>query len=474
MKKRSSRILSLVLAGLMTGQMAVTGFSAGTEQEITAESVETDLIPPEVSVYQVENLADTETKAPIIDLQTLYVKWADVPGAEYYSVSLAEKSGSEWITVTEETELYDIEYSFRKSCFVSAQEKQTVYRIGAAAHNADSSSETVYKYFAVAVPPEVDESILVNGAAAVRWDSGSGFEVTNTFNVTSDFEWDITCIYDWIEAIYYDGDLIVTLKHNSGTSRSGSITLSNGYETAVITVNQGFALVAPQLIYPILSTDANNPTAYPIGGMYFEVDEGWLYNHAKIFKFVNDEWIEVCDTAVIESYNDWFEIPAEYFDANEKYRVTLYACYSEDFEEYEVEEQQLTASWYFVPVEADHYITLNGRTTEEYTEDDTIVLFSSNLWSWETDCDWITIKSGHTAHYNHCNGEIGVLVSENTENIDRSGTVTFSNGYATAALIVTQESIDQQPKHIFPENMSRVFLQSYSDFSQFVRINLQG
>ena len=327
--------------------------------------------------------------------------------------------------------------------------------------HVDTSADGLCDVCGYLIYTPIDESLLVDGEPSARWDSTSNFEVSRTFSVSSELPWQVSCDAEWIEIEPSQDELSLVMMKNYSESRSTTVQLTNGVTTTTIEVNQGEAEAAPMLIYPVLSEDEKNPTGIPIGGLYFETDyreDNNKYSLAKLFqKGTSGDWEEIFSGELDDTgWDDWVEVREDLLEVDGIYKLTLYGHYSAEYDKYELENQCLEKSWYFQTKNSGHYLTINGTDYLEYdawqnSDIPDLTILSSNLWTWSSDVDWISVS--YSSSYNRCNGKAKIKLSSNYTDMARTGTVTFTNGYKTAVLQIHQQGA--KPKWIYPENVSQ-------------------
>ena len=224
-------------------------------------------------IFEDRPFASAESGAPEYGAdEEIQVSWESVPGALSYAYTLERKTGGAWTAVTAESDVAVNGIWLLPSLFSGAAEP-AVYRFGIRSVGK-AAGDIAYSFFAV---NPADTAILVDGAESARWDRAFLMAGERTFSVKSGPEWWVESHPSWITAETGENCLTLRMKDNTAWLQelSGEVILSNGADSAVITVNHDDAIAAPDVTRNgvLLSADENDPTPIPAGTFRLGIED---------------------------------------------------------------------------------------------------------------------------------------------------------------------------------------------------------
>ena len=224
-------------------------------------------------IFEDRPFASAESGAPEYGAdEEIQVSWESVPGALSYAYTLERKTGGAWTAVTAESDVAVNGIRLLPALFSGAAEP-AVYRFGIRSVGK-AAGDIAYSFFAV---NPADTAILVDGAESARWDRAFLMAGERTFSVKSGPEWWVESHPSWITVETGENCLTLRMKDNTAWLQelSGEVILSNGADSAVITVNHDDAIAAPDVTRNgvLLSADENDPTPIPAGTFRLGIED---------------------------------------------------------------------------------------------------------------------------------------------------------------------------------------------------------
>ena len=242
-------------------------------------------------------------------------------------------------------------------------------------------------------------------------------EGNTTFTITSNRSWTVEDDADWITVTptsgSNDGTLTVTYLENTNIiQRVGTITVTGSGITRTVTVTQESA--------PLLTvTPSDQYVGNTEGNTTFTItsNRNWTVED-------NADWITVTPTS---GSNDGTLTVTYLENTNTTQRVGTITVTGGGITRTVTVTQESTPSLTITPL--DQFVG--------YTEGNTTFTITSNRsWTVEDDADWITVTPTSGSN----DGTLTVTYLENTNTIQRVGTITVTGGGITRTVTVTQES----------------------------------
>ena len=341
-----------------------------------------------------------------------------------------------------------------------------------------------YWYFTRAA----SNAVYINGKAALSWDNVTDLGAIEEYSIASSAAWTASTNVSWISLGVTSGSsggsISVTVASNTGTARTGKLTINSGSASAVLTINQCAVLSEfPTLKTPAFSDDIANPTVWskantltvtwdiePQANSY-EVGLGSVTNASK--------------TSVIEKSGTLKNKGTYTFNTSgltegQTYKITLIRSAEND----DGKVRSTGSSYYFTITPAVPFLKIDGtdsaslsvsdRTFEADGTEDHIryTVTSSGTWSATvSDPSWIMVaKTVKTAQYLSENemessdyeqyvGNSGdsfyISLLENNTGNTRNGTVTITTAGVSTTIIVTQEQYYVLPEITTPSLATR-------------------
>ena len=396
----------------------------------------------------------TEANAPKYDKGSIEVAWIENENAQSYAITIEKKTASGYSMVFEENDIVSTAYVISSSIFADINES-TVYRFGICSQG-EISGDYAYSYFVVSIP---DVSISIS---STRWERTSRFAGSRTFTVSSVLPWIASSDSDWIKVFQYENNLEVSLSENATRRvRTGNVTLSNGENSAVITVVQDSVSLAPVLSVfgQTLSTDINNPTEIPAGGFSLAVEDNSA--NRVLMRFYQKSngsygnwkrWLNTKDSSVVYPY-EWGSIT---FSSGKEFCIEASGHYSSDtnlYADYESLDDAPTQKYYIRMVDSGHYVLLNGQESLAHTIylETEVQLLTSNSWTATSDCSWLTFTNSKETDVRK--QKLYITAEANYSGTNRTGHITVTCGSTNAVITLNQP--DLTPRIISPTNLSQ-------------------
>ena len=407
-----------------------------------------------------------ESNIPEFAPQSLGLTWSSVEYVTGYQLRLDKRVDGEWVEVLCEEGIVDESYPLSASLYNGIVEREE-FRLTLTSCGLINDASNIY-YYAVN-PVVVNKEITIDGAASITWNQNSKYASTRTFDIQSDTEWTVESVQasmsfradytnEWIICEIQDDKLTVKISESDEErDRNAVITLTNGYSTAILNINQGYASDAPVMIAPFaFSTDALNPSEYPVGGFtlkWDKKDNGRV--RIRVSECMNDgssrQFYEGTTSLGYEYITE--KLLGETLKSGSVYAIELAGVYGSSWAMYEREEDILLKSVYYVrTVDHGHSITINGKNTAVYRnilKASCYIEASGNI-SYTSDVDWLSVSGFSNSDYK---SNAYVYAEQNTTGASREGHITFVCGDATATVTVIQD--DMTPKVLHPESLSQ-------------------
>lgn len=198
------------------------------------------------------------------------VSWSKAANATRYRISLVDYSADAsdrttytWYVNDNNSSTYSC--SIPASCFDPAY--NGLYQLKLFAYDAYNNARSKKYYFT----RSTGNYVFIDGKTSQSWTDVSD-EVTSSdpFVIASSAGWTATASSNWITCSPASGNngdsLVVNVKANSGSARTGTVTVKTGSVTATISVSQYAKLTdAPIISSPSLSQDITSPKAISKG-----------------------------------------------------------------------------------------------------------------------------------------------------------------------------------------------------------------
>ncbi len=402
-------------------------------------------------------LSDTMDNAAKNEPHPITLIWDYVPNAKEYGMELSYHSSGQWITAHVADSISNNRYTIPYSIFKSSLYER-LYRIGV--YSKGVAEGTVDYYYFYMMPQKVATNLVIDDGQTSNWDIAAAKMVSRHFDVSSELDYSVSSDVDWITCVKGADGFIATVSENSShvDSRTGTITVDNGENTASIKVTQGDGQGAPKLLYPYLSSDPENPTQRPYGGITLGFEEYEAnYVGIKIYELTS-KGETVAYENIVPRKTDFLHIPCGgngyVFSAGKTYIVELAGRYSTAYAENEMECDVEKARFYIDMVSDGHEILVNG--TDHYKASDfqevTIDLFSTNTWTCSTNADWIHVEDYDRIAFRRDIEIVEITLDPNYTEETRVGFVTFFCGDKKAIVEISQKS--WLPRYEYP-NISK-------------------
>lgn len=398
--------------------------------------------------------AADEASAPSYGGQSITTSWEAVEYASFYSVTLDRQENGEWVNIHSEESLSACSARLDATLFADVTER-TMYRFGIASQGI-RAGDVSYSYFAVE-KIEVDESLLINGAASITWDQAHCYESIRGFEVTSQLPWTAQASAQWLECTTLDdGTLCVKMRAQEEIAeRTATVTVTNGVNTAIIHVCQGTTQTPMTLLLPALSTDASAPTRMPVGEFALEWDDqGHDYGLLRVYELYSGGGMrKIYGAYMTKDY--WYATTAnlgEALKAGSTYMIELTGFYSSSCKANEVEADALRQRYYLTATEDGHSMLVNGESalTLSNITAENVFASASNFFTCTTDADWLTAS---ISLKNSAESAVKIRATVNDTASTREGYVTLTCGTAQAVVTVRQESM--LPQLLKPAGVSQ-------------------
>lgn len=425
-----------------------SGMEVSADSEtVTAESLAQMAEAPAIRlVSSGYTLAQTQDDAQYIPPEALRLCWEPVENVQFYEIILEYWSSGAWVELA-------CGHPSETSFAIAAEQlagfvDKTLFRIRATAQGSISSEEHVSYFYTAS--GEAAGSVLVDEETSVKWSISNGEETARSFAVSADVPWTVTADVDWI-SFDVEGDVFLArISQNTGGTRTGVITVSDGTTSAYVYVSQGIGNGAPELLYPLYSQDPAAPTGIPAGGMILSLDaKDANYVGIKLYeKSASGQLTEVYQTV---TPNSCVQVLTSYsFKTNTEYVLELAGYCGE-----QPESDAVKNYYYILMTDQEQKLLIDGSPAVRW-EDFTgfsIDLYSSGAWTYTTDADWLYPEPYEKVSYKKDSQTVEVILEANETQSARTGTITFHCGKASATLTVVQPS--WLPRMELPENMSQ-------------------
>ena len=437
-----------------TGLVTVT---SGNSNYSFTVSQEPNLIEP---VLNSPDLSDDYKNPSIYQYSNgdIVLNWDAVQGASYYYVKCVATVNSKLIanTITVDTD--------GSSTYTATVPQKWLHPEAVDYHSIiirvyddyDHYESNQYSFYV-----QNGDAVYLNGSNEPVWNNVTDLEVTNSYLVTSTTTWSAQPKANWITVTPtsgVNGDTIaIQLAQNTGSARTGAVTISSGTSSIDLTINQCAAIPEfPELIAPNYSIDKSNPTIIPA-------------NTSSIMAKWNPEPQATQYTVSLLEYSS---TSAGHYVAKSRSLTKGEGQYT--FNNLSLVEGQLywvrllrtnhkkntATSYYFIAGASNSFVTLDGETTITYDDDargggTCYSVNSSGVWTAISDSSWLTIgkkyvdedyltKNGEDAedyleHYGQSGDTLYVYMFPNMANSSRTGTITVKSGTASATITFTQE-----------------------------------
>ena len=398
------------------------------------------------------NFSGTEINAPDYKNDSMNVEWQNVTDASAYNIVLSQKNGNDYVEVLKTSVSAGVNrYVLQQSLFADITQK-TLYKLSLSATGVGESEADV-KYFNM-LPINTD--LTVDSKSAITWDQASAYSSVRNFAVSSDLPWTAMADVAWLSCKSVDdARLSVSIGERTSYSgvRTGHIVVSNGHTSVTITVNQNTRSKAPEFEYPKFSTDSNSPTTVAAGPFPFRYKSNdHSYVVMRIYELESGRWVFAKGlfggSSGILGNNNYIV-----FKDKTNYKFELIGVYSNAYGNNEILADALTTT-YYAYMDADRQVmTVNGVESLTSTINDKldVDVYSTNLWSVNTDANWITLAEAPTNRTYQNNYTI--TAEANTTGSARTGHVYFTTGLKTATVTLTQPNTSTEI--IYPANISQ-------------------
>lgn len=443
----SSNSTELTAENLAAGEYTLT-FTVtdadGNESSITAACsvVSESAFSPAAPELTSGNLAATEAEAPAFESAELEITWAAVPEAQTYGVILERQEGDIWAQVFSRDKLTDLRYAFSQSMLNVAE--ATLFRVGLYSQNI-GDGEPAWYYITVQ-PVYVDPQIYLDSAATVTWNQCAAAAGSRMFTVSSEYDWTAVSDSNWVHVKRSGNSLTISMDANTGSAnRTAVVTLDNGVSTAVLTINQGYVHIAPEITWPLMSEDPTNPTTVGTGILSYE----WNKSNAnrvliQITQKSGNQWVDKFYVRSSGSKYTFTNTASRKLVSGNTYRIRIYAIWDDNHASNEQTSMRVYRDYYVAATDSANAITVNGNSSiavgtlyHDYNETIDFNIFSSSVFSVTSDVDWLSLHSSPT--YGLLNTSVDL--ADNMTSGSRTGHLTLTCGNATATITVTQPSM---------------------------------
>ena len=459
LKKDNKRIKSstgttLKATGLAEGEYVLTFTvtdGTGSSDTVTTRCtvVDESAFSPAAPVLTSDNMATDAENAPVYEQDDLEITWNPAEGAVSYGLIVEKQAGNTWTEVQRYCNIRDTGSVLTAS--VLTAEEETLFRVGLYSRNL-GDGEPAWYYFRI-IPVSIDRQVYIDGKTSAVWNQSSIAASTRSFVIGSTADWIAESNSEWASVKRSQDVLTVDMERNHSLSnRSATVTVSNGYTQATLTINQGYVYYAPEIVWPALSTDVNNPTTVGTGAPAFE----WEMHNAKRVHiqvsqktssgWSNKFWVRSSGT----SYSFANEASRKLVSGN-VYRFRIMAIWDNDYSTNEVAGSQPYTDYYVRASDDANMILVNNSTaltvdlTDKYTMSEYLNVYSSSVFTVESDADWLsyggTPAGGLTSNFY-------VKATDNLTTSARTGHLTLRCENAAATITVTQESM--RPRILYP------------------------
>lgn len=235
---------------------------------------------PEAPHWTDAPFAAAEADAPTLEAEGLTISWESVDYAAQYGVIVALQLDGVWTEVVHQR----ISGS-RSTATISAGAfadvtADTPCRISLYSVNLEEGEQR--HYYAILQPHVVDEGLTIEGGYTSRlWYEAYYGAATRTFTVESELPWTVTAQNgaEWVSWEQDEGTLVVRMAENETAEiLHEKLTISNGVNSATITLRHYVEHVAPQIIAPVCSTSSKTPTVLPMAPFELTIARNGGYN----------------------------------------------------------------------------------------------------------------------------------------------------------------------------------------------------
>lgn len=442
----SSNSTELTAENLAAGEYTLT-FTVtdadGNESSITAACsvVSESAFSPAAPELTSGNLAATEAEAPAFESAELEITWAAVPEAQTYGVILERQEGDIWAQVFSRDKLTDLRYAFSQSLL--NVEETTIFRIGLYSQQLGDGEPAWY--FINVQPVYVDSQIYLDDSAAVTWNQSAAVAGSRVFTVASAYDWTFVSDSEWIDVKRSGDTLTVSMDANADTAnRTAAVTLDNGLTTAVLTINQGYVLIAPEITWPVMSEDPENPTTVGTGILSYE----WEKNNAnrvliQISKKVAGQWVYQFMVRSSGTKYSFANSASRKLVSGETYRIRVAAIWDDAYATNEQESMRLYQDYYVNASESANMILVNNASsatapmTGSSMRSEDLNIYATSTYTVSGDVDWLSLSDAPSYGFN----QVCVFADANMADTTRTGHLTLTCENVSATITVTQPSM---------------------------------
>ena len=370
--------------------------------------------------------------------QNYKLSWDKVNNADSYHIQVVKTEGEASTTLIDIDAISDTTYTISADLFASI-EQEALVQIKISAQTR-ITGDPVIGYYRVKTS-EQQHAILIDGKLSSTWNEVFSDAATRDFTISSDVDWTFTPDQDWITC-YCDNDrLTVVLTENPYKSQviSGTVTISNGAQSAQIVITHGYLEEAPQLLTPSLSPTESASISQPFGDLYLRFDEKRAdHVTAKLYKKNGSEYTYIAEESTNKS-TMCLSVPSS-IHAGDLCMLELIGYTEAGFQTKDRSAQRTTARYYFTFSNEQHFIQVDGQETSSYQIIDTVTvqIHASTVWNWQSDCDWLQIIVSNDEFAPDCKAYIRATANQTGEK--RIGHLTITSGTSTAQITVMQDS----------------------------------
>ena len=428
------------------------GRSATEQKEIYIYSKE-ELKPSVPGSIQMNgySLPSTSENSSLFPQSDYRFTWDKVNDADSYSIHIVKTVGESSEILADVQELRETSYTLTSKLLSSITEEAlicvTVY-----AHNR-INSDPCYGFFRVKTSDQ-QQQIFINGFTTAAWNEVYYAGTSRVFEIESDLDWTASSHQEWISC-YRDGNrLTVVIAENPYKTQviNGSVTVSNGSQSAQIEITHGYLEEAPKLLAPSLSQTELTTNNHPYGDLYLKFDEKEAYYvTAKLYKKNGSEYTYIAEKSTNKS-TMCLSVPTS-IHAGDLCMIELTGYTEAGFQTKDISAQKTTTKYYFTFSNEQHFIQVDGQESSSYQIIDTatVQIHASTVWSWQSDCDWLQITVSNDEFAPDCKAYIRATANQTGEK--RIGHLTIISGTSTAQITVMQDSF--VPYVSYPTGLSQ-------------------
>lgn len=427
---------NVTIYGTVTDEL---GRSASVQQTISVYSEE-QMIPaaPQSLRLNGDMLPENAEQSTLYTQQDYIISWDKVNEADSYRIQVTKTEDKSSSVLVDADEITDTTYVLSADLFSSIEQETTV-QIRISARNR-VASEPAIGYFKIKTKAQ-QQRILINGEDSAVWNDVYYAATEKTFQIESDLEWTAESNQSWIDCYCDKNTLTIKLSENAyAKTLSGTVTVSNGVQSSVISVTHGCLHNAPQLLTPSFSAVSTSPAEQPYGDLYLMFDENNAdYVTAQLYKKLEgNEYIFIAEKSSYLS-DMIFNIPSS-VQPGDVCKLKLQGYSEEGYNTKDESAQKVTSEYYFVFSNDNHFIYVNGQERASLTIFDSqgILVSASTVWTYESDVDWLTVSSinGNVPNTKGC----WISAKTNNSSTAREGHITFISGTKNAYVTVIQKS----------------------------------